>query len=107
MSVAKTKPETVRDQVAAHVLGMISSLTQEMDLAPITLESCLGDTGLDSVSVAYLIGEIQQHYRMGDGLYKALVRANFPILKTQVGTLVDLVCEGLAQGDRAVAGGVR
>ncbi len=95
--MSQSRADVERDSVVEHVLEVLRSLTQDVDVDPITLQTCLGDTGLDSVCVAYLIGEIQQYYGLKDALYRALVKANLPILTIRVYQLVDCVCEALAQ----------
>jgi len=89
--------EIGREDVANHLLEMLRTLTQDVDIDPITLQTCLGDTGLDSVCVAYLIGEIQQQYALRDCVYRALVKTNTPILTLRVSEIVDCVCECLLQ----------
>jgi len=95
--MSQSRADVERDSVVEHVLEVLRSLTQDVDVDPITLQTCLGDTGLDSVCVAYLIGEIQQYYGLKDALYRALVKANLPILTIRVYQLVDCVCEALVQ----------
>ena len=94
--MTRPRVDVERDSVAEYILEMLRSLTQDVDIGPITLQTCLGDTGLDSVCIAYLIGEIQQYYRLKDALYRALVKANMPILTLRVYQLVDCVCESLS-----------
>src|SRR5580698_4982644 len=84
-----------REAVASHVLEILRSLVQDEDATPITLETCLGDTGLDSVCGACLIGDIQQSYGLRDALYTALVKPSVPVLTLRVSQFVDCVYETL------------
>lgn len=95
--MAESKNDIGREGVTSHVLNMLRTLTEDIDVDPITLQTPLCDTGLDSVCVAYLIGEIQQYYGLQDAVYKALVKANLPILTIRVFQLVDCVCAALLQ----------
>jgi acyl carrier protein len=85
-----------REAVASHVVEILQSLLIDKDPGPITLETALGDTGLDSVCVASLIGDIQQSYGLRSALFRALVKPNVPILTLRVSEIVDCVCETLA-----------
>lgn len=98
--MADSRIDTERAAVSGHVLELLQSLTQDTDIGPITLDTRLSDTGLDSVCVAYLIGEVQQYYELHDALYRALVTANVPILSLQVSRLVDSICELLPPNGR-------
>jgi hypothetical protein len=90
-----------REDVANHIMEKLRSLTEDVDIDTITLQTCMGDTGLDSVCVAYLIGDIQQKYELGDAVYRALVPGVSPILTLQVSEIVDCVCECLVQSSPA------
>jgi hypothetical protein len=86
-----------REAVQNHVLGILQSLAVDSDPEAITGETALGDIGLDSVSIAYLIGEIQQSYGLRDALYRTLLGTNLPIVNLRVSHFVDRICETLAQ----------
>jgi hypothetical protein len=88
-----------REAVANHVLQILQSLALDSDAEAITGETALGDIGLDSVSIAYLIGEIQQSYGLRDALYRALLGgANPPpIVNLRVSHLIDSIYETLTE----------
>lgn len=86
-----------REDVTNYILGKLRSVTEGVDIDEITLQTCVGDTGLDSVCVAYLIGDIQQNYKLGDAVYRALIPGESPILTLRVTEIVDCVCDCLGQ----------
>jgi hypothetical protein len=101
MNMKGSRNEIGREDVANDILEMLRTLTNDVDIDPITLQTYMGDTGLDSVCMAYLIGEIQQKYELQDAVYRALVKANSPILTLRVSEIVDCVCECLLQNSPA------
>jgi len=83
-----------RDAIESHLFEILRSLVQDSDVA-ITSEASFEEIGLDSVSVVYLIGEIQQSFGLRDALYKALVKNNEPLLALRVARFAECVCETL------------
>jgi len=78
----------------SFLVEILQTLAQDCNV-PITSETSFEEIGVDSVSVAYLIGEIQQSYGLRDALYKALVKNNEPILALHLSKFVDCLCEAL------------
>jgi acyl carrier protein len=101
MNMKGSSSEIGREDVANHILEMLRTLTEDVNIDPITLQTYLGDTGLDSVCMAYLIGEVQQKYELQDAVYRALVKANSPILTLRVSEIVNCVCECLLRNSTA------
>jgi hypothetical protein len=80
---------------------VLAGLIQEADGPPIEYATQMGDTGLDSICVAYFIGELQQFYGLGDALYKMLVAANRPILQVRVSDLVEFIARDTSKAAAA------
>jgi hypothetical protein len=56
----------------ALVLEILTEVSADLDLPPITAKTVLGELGLESISLVYLIAEVQQELDLGDGLLSAL-----------------------------------
>jgi hypothetical protein len=56
----------------ALVLEILTEVSADLELAPITENTVLGELGLESISLVYLIAEVQQELSLGDGLLRAL-----------------------------------
>lgn len=71
-----------------------------LDDVALTPETRLLDLGLESISLVYLVSELQQHYGLGDRLF-ARMRAQELLLKDmRVGEVQDMVVE-IAAGNAA------
>ena len=92
---------TTREAVAAYVIEILTDLTSEWDVAPITSSTRLRDLELESISLVMLIGEIQHRYRLGDAVFERLRKADLLIVNLGVGELVDIVCDLLAADSTA------
>ena len=87
---AETRTGTVLDLV----LEILREVTEDLDTAPVTPGLPLGSLGLESISLVYLIAEVQQAFGLGDGLLRAL-RTDPPV---DVRALTIEEFAGLAQG---------
>ena len=96
--------EANRQEVSGRILEILHTLTADQDVE-LTLNTQLCDLGIDSVCVAYLIGDVQQHYALGDALYTALVTAGKPIMTLRISHLVDHICQ--ARSESIMRGGER
>jgi acyl carrier protein len=82
-----------REAILQYVVGILREITADWDVGEITAETCLGNLGLESISLVYLIAEIQQHYDLRDLLFKRLRAAEVNITLLRVADIVDLVSE--------------
>ncbi len=58
--------------VLAFVTEILDELTEDLDLGEVGPEDLLGDLGLESISLVYLIAEVQQEFGLGDRLLDSL-----------------------------------
>jgi acyl carrier protein len=82
-----------REAILQYVVGILREITADWDVGEITAETCLGNLGLESISLVYLIAEIQQHYDLRDLLFKRLRAVEMNITLLRVADIVDLVSE--------------
>jgi aryl carrier-like protein len=81
---------------------IFADLEDDLGLDDLTLspETRLIDLGLESISLVYLISELQQHYGLGDRLFRQM-RENELLLKDmRVSQIQDMVV-ALASSDAA------
>lgn len=93
-----------REAILQYVVGILREITADWDVEEINADTGLGNLGLESISLVYLIAEIQQHYNLQDLLFKRLRAAEVNITLLRVGDIVDLVSE-LASPSRVGAQG--
>jgi len=89
-----------------YVVDVLTNVTAEWDVGEISAETRLGGLGLESISLVYLIAEIQQHYNLQDRLFTKLRTAGIDIRELRVADLAEFVREILASG-RVPPGGAR
>ncbi len=85
-----------RDAVLEYVTRMLEEITTEWDVGPITETTRLGDLGLESINLVYLIAEVQHSYGLQDLLFRKLVARGTHINELHVVEIVDFVREILA-----------
>jgi hypothetical protein len=85
-----------RGAILRHVIEILTDITADWDIVEISSKTCLGDLGLESISLVYLIAEIQQYYNLQDLLFKKLRTAEIKVTDLQVADLVDFISELLA-----------
>jgi hypothetical protein len=78
---------TRRSVERAHelVLEILEDLTVDLDVGPVTGERLLGSFGLESISLVYLIAEVQEALSLGDRFVAALRAAEVGVLEMSVG----------------------
>jgi hypothetical protein len=88
-----------------YVTEILSEITQDWDVGEIVPSSRLGDLVLESISLVYLFGELQQTYQLGDALFSRLRRDKVQLNDLLVADVVQLVAEALStkQWERALA----
>jgi hypothetical protein len=82
-----------RSAILRYVTDILTEITAEWDVGEISHESRLGDLGLESISLVYLIAEIQQHYHLQDLLFNRLRAAGIPIHDLCVTDVVGFIYE--------------
>ena len=97
---------TERGAILSYVLDILREVTADWDIDEISAETRLGDLGLESISLVYLIAEVQHYYNLQDLLFQKLRTAAINIKDVRVADVVDFVCEVLATL-RVGAGGGR
>lgn len=81
------------EDVGAVLHEIFEDLGEDLDLGDVTLspEMRLLDLGLESISLVYLVSELQQHYGLGDRLFRRLRETGSLIRDLSVGELQDMV----------------
>ncbi len=81
------------DDVGAVLQEIFDDLGEDLDLGDVTLtaETRLLDLGLESISLVYLVSELQQHYGLGDRLFRRLRETGSMIRDLSVGEVQKLV----------------
>lgn len=83
----------MQDDVGQVLRDIFADLEDDLGLDDLTLspETRLIDLGLESISLVYLISELQQHYGLGDRLFRQM-RENELLLKDmRVSQIQDMV----------------
>ena len=83
--------------------GAISEIFEDLEdspdeARPLSAEAKLTDLGLESISLVYLISELQQRYGLGDRLFRKLREDDLLLKEMSVG---DVVSSVVALGARA------
>lgn len=105
MTVVEHVRSVERSDVLDYVLGILNEITADWDIGEIGPETQLGSLGLESISLVYLIGEIQRHYDLHDQLFERLRTAKTNIADQRVADVVDLVSEMIASQSTRAGGG--
>lgn len=81
------------EDVSAVLHEIFEDLGEDLDLGLVTLtpDTRLLDLGLESISLVYLVSELQQHYGLGDRLFRRMRDAGALIRDLSVGELQDMV----------------
>lgn len=80
-----------KNEILNYVVEVLKDITSEWDVGEIGAETRLGDMGLQSINLVYLISDIQQHYDLKDLLYTELVKAGVLFNDLHVREVVDMV----------------
>lgn len=98
-------PLNTDDRRAREVVGvLLADITADLATGPLTPDRRLGDLGLESISLVYLIAEVQQELDLGDRLLGALRNEPPTDLRTiTVEAFSDLVAGLLTEPDRPAA----
>lgn len=72
------------------VREIVADLTAELDVGPIGTDRRLGSLGLESISLVYLVAEVQEELELGDALVAALRGLDVPVPDLTLGQFADL-----------------
>jgi hypothetical protein len=95
--------DRAKQEATTHVLEILQCLTADKDVN-LSLGMTLSDTGLDSVCIAYLIGDLQQYYALNDSLFTAITAAQLPLMAMTVSRLIDFVEDALGSPSKTPRG---
>lgn len=84
-----------RGQVVKTVTGMLEEITADWDIGPIVEDTCLGNLGLESINLVYLIAELQKEYGLQNLLFQKMIAANIHVNDLKVTDLVDFITGGM------------
>lgn len=86
-------PTLTISDVSAVLHEIFEDLGEDLDLGTVdlTAETRLLDLGLESISLVYLVSELQQHYALGDRLFRRMREAGALIRDLSVGELQSMV----------------
>ena len=81
------------DDVASVLQEIFDDLGEDLDVGDLTLtsETKLIDLGMESISLVYLLSEMQQHYGLGDRLFRLLRETGVLIRDLSVGEVQAMV----------------
>jgi acyl carrier protein len=82
-----------RDEVLAHVIGVLEAITGEWDVGEISADSRLAELSLESINLVYFIAELQQTYGLQQQLFTRIRSADRPLADLRVADVVDFVQE--------------
>jgi acyl carrier protein len=105
MATADEKLGVDRAAIYRDVIGILSDIVADWDVGEISADTSLGNIVLESISLVYLIGDLQQHYNLQDQLLQKLRESGTKVTDLRVGDIVDFVCEILSHPRRKAAGG--
>lgn len=81
---------TAPDDIFRTMQEILADVTADWDIEPgeITLETRLVDIGMESISLVYLIAELQQAYGLGDRLFQKMREEGSLLKDMTVGTVL-------------------
>ncbi len=86
-------PNLTTEDVRAVLQEIFLDLGEDLDLSDVDLTAGtrLLDLGLESISLVYLVSELQQHYELGDRLFRHLRESAVMIRDLSVGDVETIV----------------
>lgn len=87
-----------RDGVLNTVTRMLEEITAEWDVGPITEQTRLGNLGLESINLVYMIAELQKQYSLQNLLFQKLIAAQIHVNDLQVADLANFIVSGIQEG---------
>lgn len=88
------------DAVMTVLQEIFADLAEDLDLDDLELDPStrLVDLGMESISLVYLVSELQQHYGQGDAVFRRMREAQVTLNDMTLGDIARTVVE---VGDRA------
>jgi len=83
---------SARADVVAYIADLLADVLGDTEIVDINEYTRLDALGLQSISLVYLIAEIQDKYRLDDALFDRLRSSRTRVTELSVGNVVDLVC---------------
>jgi acyl carrier protein len=83
----------IQEDVGRVLQDIFADLEDDIGLGDLSLsaETRLIDLGLESISLVYLISELQQHYDLGDRLFRKMREHQLLLKDMRVGEIQDMV----------------
>lgn len=81
------------EDVLGVVRAIFGDLMEDLDLGDVEIDSetRLVDLGVESISLVYLVSEVQQHFQLGDAVFRRLRDEGQLLTEMSVGDIVDAV----------------
>lgn len=76
-------------KVLQSLKELVSDINEDWEVGDLTTETRLVDLGLESISLVYLIAELQQLYGVGDRLFRKMRDEGTFLKDMTVGSIVD------------------
>ena len=96
--VEPESPQRSVEKIFASLKDLLSDINEDWEGEEVAPTTRLVDLGLESISLVYLVAELQQMYSLGDRLFRKM-REDGTLLKDMtVGNIVDLL-GGLVDAD--------
>jgi hypothetical protein len=105
MAGTEQKQRVDRNAIYRDVLDILTEITMDWDVGEISAETQLGSIVLESISLVYLIGDLQQNHGLQDRLLQKLRTAKIKLTDLRVTDVVDFVCDIKATQEVDVEGG--
>jgi len=81
--------EMTKQKVLASLKELLNDINEDWEGDEVTIETRLVDLGLESISLVYLIAELQQLYGIGDRLFKKMREEGTFLKDMTVGSIVN------------------
>lgn len=81
------------DDVGRVLQEIFADLGEDLDIGEVSLTAGtrLIELGMESISLVYLVSELQQHYALGDRLFRQMRENGMLIRNLSVGDIEDMV----------------
>lgn len=88
--------------VEAVLREIVGDISEDVEPAEVTRDTRLVDLGMESISLVYMISELQTHYGLGDRLFPKMRAEGILLVNLTVGDVIDMIVE--VAGQNAGAG---
>ena len=91
--IAATMSVLTAEDVGIVLREIFEDLGEDLDVADtsLTSETKLMDLGMESISLVYLVSELQQHYGLGDRLFRQMRDDGILIRNLSVGDIEKMI----------------